>query len=409
MAHPSPTHSKAALRVGVVLGSLLAAGPALAAPDCEALGESEFIALVLDGQAAVDRGNPDTHRGIVEELRGRIPCLAFVPRPRVFADYLVLDALAEFGTGGDWQTPLAAAVRIRPGVDRIVGGAHPISRFTPPDPGAPGERRPVPEGTRVFVDGEAASALPPTGELHLVQVTNNGLWRTQLANDEAVAETFLTEPIEAPLEWTWWGHAGVAVGAGGVSQRRVEGWVVEDDQNAFTPDQDRITAWPAIVARGGASYGLVGIAAELDVGLAGLARPVGSHAQVAVLVGHPSFRLGAGAGVGGSTSVSGVSAALQPGAEPQYVQSTDGMPYVLATAMHLSKRWDGGVTGGFGPAAVRGSMFVGYVRPVSDGDWPLRLGLSGSAQRGWFVVGENAADEVTSVTWRAGFDVGVRR
>lgn len=392
----------------VAFGVLLLVPAPTWAADCEPLDESAFTALVLDGQAAVDRGNPDTHQSVVDELRRRVPCLTFAPRPRVLTDFFVLDALSAFSTGGDWQTPLAAAIRIRPGVDRVVGDAHPMSRFEPP-PTPTSERQPVPAGAQVFVDGEAAAALPPTEELHLVQVNDGGLWRSRLFKDEAVPIAFLTDPIVPPLAWTWWGHAGVAVGPGGVAQRRDPTWVVEGDQVAFTPNLDRLTVWPALVARGGAAYGLLGVTAELDVGLAGLARPVGSHAQFAIVVGTPAIRVGGGAGVGGSTKVEGVNAPIQSDTTPQYTEKTDGMPYVFATATHVSDVWDAGLSAGFGPAALRASLYAGLTNAVNAGQLPLRLGVSGSAQRGWFTLGEVATDEVTTVTWRAGLELGVRR
>lgn len=391
----------------VGLGLALAA-PAHAATECELLEESEFIALVLNGQVAVDRGNPDTQESVVEELRLRIPCLAFAPRPRVFSDYLVLDALSAFARGADWQTPLAAALRVRPGVDRLVGGAHPMARFELTVNNATA-RQPIPTGARVFVDGEPASALPVVGELHLVQITENGLWRSQLFKDAPVPASFLSDPIEAPLTWSWWGHAGAAIGPGGVRQRRSEVWVVEADQAAYIPNQGVLTAWPAIVARGGATYGLLGINAELDVGLVGLTRPIGSHAQIAVVVGKPTLRLGGGAGVGGSTRIQGASGEILPGAAPEYTQSTDSLAYVFATTTHVSNAWDAGLSAGFGPSTLRGGMYVGYAQAEATGAPRLRIGLSSDFQRGTFTLGEAAADGVSTLTWRAGAEVGVRR
>ena len=120
-----------------VMAALTLAGPAAAEPPtCAPLEQTEFRSLVLDAQAAIDRDDAALHATIVEEILERVPCLRFAPSPRLWSEFLVGVAIVEFASGGDWQTTLGAALRIRPTVDRGVGGGHPMATWEPPPTGA---------------------------------------------------------------------------------------------------------------------------------------------------------------------------------------------------------------------------------------------------------------------------------
>lgn len=186
--------------IALFVGVALADKPVKIKPaDCEPLDEAGFRSFVLDAQAALDRDDAALNAQILGELDQRIPCLTFAPAPRVWADLLVSKAIAAFAAQGDWQTPLAAAVRVRPQIDRGVGSAHPIGRWEPPEGGAPVSAGPLPPGVELWVDGVVVTELPPAAGLHLVQRESDGQWISRVLVDEPLAEDWLTGVIVQPL------------------------------------------------------------------------------------------------------------------------------------------------------------------------------------------------------------------
>lgn len=169
--------------------------------DCEPLDEPSFRSFVLDAQAALDRDDAALNGQILVELDERLPCLTFAPAPRVWADLLVSKSIAAFAAQGDWQTPLAAAVRVRPQIDRGVGSAHPIGKWEPPAGEPPLSAGPLPTGVVLWVDGVLATELPPVAGLHLVQRESGGQWVSRVLVNEPIADDWLTGQVVQPLKF----------------------------------------------------------------------------------------------------------------------------------------------------------------------------------------------------------------
>lgn len=375
---------------------------------CESLDESAFIDLVLQGQAAVDAGDAETHESRVAELQARIPCLAFAPRSRLLSEYYVLEALVRFAEGGDWQSALDAALLLRPGADRGVGDAHPMARHPAPE-APPASGIPVPPGRVVYVDGSRALELPSDRGLHLVQVTQGELWRSvRVDAAHPLPEGWFDEPFQVPRVWLWWGHAGVALGPGGTTQKRADGWAFEEGQTPWAPNAAWTTVWPAVVARGAVANGGVGLAAELEFAFAGFSKPVGEHAQVALVAGRSVFA-GVGVGLGGNTRIEGDP--TQPA--PAQVRLTSALPYGYATALAVASRWDGGLSVGVGPSTARASLYAGLAADAPAGATPVRFGLSGSLSQGRYAQagddGPAPGRDLDALSWRFGLEVGIRR
>lgn len=173
-----------------LLAGWLLATPALGAPqECEPLDATGFRDLSVVLRSGVDRGDVELVAAVNQELDARIGCLVFAPEPHAIADVLVLKAIAAYAAEGDWQTPMAAAVRIWPGVDRVVSARHPMASWEPPesrDDGVPANPR-----DRIYVNGLPADTLPPTDQLALVQRTDGTWWNSVWASP--------SEPL--PSDW----------------------------------------------------------------------------------------------------------------------------------------------------------------------------------------------------------------
>ena len=206
--------------ITLLVGIALAEGPPKIKPaDCEPLDEAGFRTFVLDAQSALDRDDAVLNAQILGELDQRMPCLTFAPAPRVWADLLVSKSIAAFAAQGDWQTPLAAAVRVRPQIDRGVGSAHPIGRWEPPAGDAPASAGPLPPGVEMWVDGVVVTELPPVAGLHLAQRHSGGQWITRVLVDEPLPEEWLTGVIVHPLTIAIDGQVSGGWEALGVSQQ----------------------------------------------------------------------------------------------------------------------------------------------------------------------------------------------
>jgi hypothetical protein len=186
---------------------------------CKPLAEEEFVQQAGLAQQALYNDDNEIHKAIVTGLFGRIECLAFVPRPEQWSNLLLGVAIANFSAGTDWETPLTTALYVDPYINRLVGEAHPISSWKPPTRPAPTASL-VPEGIRVFFDGELVSQVPPAGGLHLVQRrTGDGL-DSRLLEGDAIPADWLEVPDLKAGKWDpGWGHVGLNAGLGLFSQR----------------------------------------------------------------------------------------------------------------------------------------------------------------------------------------------
>jgi hypothetical protein len=317
----------------------------------------------------------------------------------------VLDALARFGQPGDWQAPLAAALRIRPSVDRGVGGGHPIARFEvePITASSPGL---APAGMTMFVDGEPASELPPRTGLYLVQLERDGVWKSLLVVDQAVPADWLAQAPTRPAAWTGWGHFVANMAYGGMSQRRDPVWEFEDEDAAFIPEADWGGLWPSMMARGGVSYGLAGLVGELSVGLAGVQRPRGSTAQAAAVVRLGDVVVGAGGGWVGLTAFEGDPGVSTPG-DTAYRSYDEPVGHGLVTVALWGPTVDAGLSAGMGPSVARVVAHAGWALNTGSRGMPWRVGVAGSMLRGSFIQDETL-HTTANTAWRAGVDLGLR-
>lgn len=194
---------------------VLAIASAGAAP-CEPVDELVFRSYVLDAQAAIDRGDVELPEAILDELDQRLPCLTFPPAPRMWADLLVAEAIVEFSRGGDWASPMAAALRIRPRIDRGVGAGHPLATWQPPVLDLQGPLAP-PQAT-FYVDGLQTKRLPPDQGLWLLQKTDGRFWNTLLLRNEPLPEDWVMEPVISPPRLVAWVRGGILLGGGAITQ-----------------------------------------------------------------------------------------------------------------------------------------------------------------------------------------------
>lgn len=249
--------------------------PAQAAPECDPVDEEAFRTLFLDALAALDRDDAALHAQIVAEVRESLPCLTFAPPPRLWADFLVGVAVVEFAQGGDWETPMSAALRIRPSVDRLVSGAHPLNRWEPPaETPPPGPA--LPEDARVWVDGTLATNLPPGQGLYLIQKEDDGWFETRLVENEVVTLDWATSPVERPPRTEMWLYASGGLGLGVVGQiafYETNGSVDEPpDFSDYLPTDAWVGLMPRASADGLASYGRLGVLGHMEIGWGNAAR-----------------------------------------------------------------------------------------------------------------------------------------
>lgn len=230
--------------IGLFVAVALADKPVKIKPaDCEPLDEAGFRSFVLDAQAAMDRDDAALNVQILGELDERLPCLTFAPAPRVWADLLVSKSIAAFAAQGDWQTPLAAAVRVRPQIDRGVGSAHPIGKWEPPAGEPPVSAGPLPSGVVLWVDGVLATELPPVAGLHLVQRESAGQWVSRVVLDEAIPPEWLTGVIVQPLTIVIDGQISGGYELYGVNQHPA--WTSD-----YVADGTTALGGPVLIARG---------------------------------------------------------------------------------------------------------------------------------------------------------------
>ncbi len=220
------------LRVGMVASLLLGGIPLASAGECEPLGEAEFLKKLDAAARAIDDANVEAHQVVTEHLRERIPCLDFVPSPDKWAELMVGIAIVAFVTDEDWQQPLETALHIAPGVDRLVGVSHPIATWEPP-PLVPPTEQVIPEGVRLFYDGEIVTRVPETGGLHLVQLRTGDGISSRLVDNEAIPASWLELPELSKRRWRpGWGYLGLGAGVAYWGQRPSVGgdWLTREDE-----------------------------------------------------------------------------------------------------------------------------------------------------------------------------------
>ncbi|MEZ4237831.1 MAG: hypothetical protein R3F59_17125 [Myxococcota bacterium] len=191
------------LAVALWLASARAARPG----PCEPLDEVAFGGLLERARRSIDREDVMAFESASVELERRLPCLTYVPTREEWASWLVAVAVVDHFRGLDWQTPLATALQVDPGVDRLVGPSHEIARWSP----APSEPGPVvPRRVELFVDGGRAERLPPAHGVHLVQLRQDGALQSLLLRDQAVPAAWLGEAPAAPGGLLLSGAVGLA-------------------------------------------------------------------------------------------------------------------------------------------------------------------------------------------------------
>jgi hypothetical protein len=324
------------------------AGAALAGTRCVPLDEDELRRLVLASQEALDRDDSTTHASIVDEAYARVACLTFAPPPRLWADLLVGVAIARFYRHEDWESPMAAALRAHPSVDRGVGGGHPLATFDPPPVEGTGGL--APEGVDLWVDGIETHTLPAPDGLHLVQRHEGRFWSTRIVQDAAVDPDWLTDRMELPPHLATWGTVSLQVGGG--SARQVPDW--PSDYITFHKQGSGTGGFAATAAA--TFWSPFGIG--LDVSLPGSTKTLGAHASGVALWSHRGLDLGVGGGLVAIDVWEGTGdGAWRP----------VPLPYLLVSAetrLGARARWNLGASAGAGRAVTRFDGRAGYAFPT---------------------------------------------
>lgn len=378
-----------------------------AAPACEALDPSGFRDVSLLLRSGVDRGDDALVDAMIAELDTRIPCLTFAPEPHAWADILVLRAIAAYADGGDWQTPMAAALRIWPAVDRVVSSRHPLSSWEPPP--VPGEGPLAHERARVYVDGLPTDRLPPPGVLSLVQRTDGTWWNSVVVGpDTPLPDGWEADHVvPAPHIAT---RASVAVGFAGIAPFQAPQFETDWIQDIGPGDRPGL----AVGGRGDlittffSPFGVLvtgtGWASQQSPGLDLFASGVWAPRHLVLGVG------------GGTASVETIEG------------PRDGSPLAIQTGIEEIRRvymlryavgvlrldgggdrlaWQVGLAGGGSANATRwsGDAELGLPHRAGRGRWLLAIGFA-SIEGRFEQVGSTAARTLTSGSARAWLSVG---
>jgi hypothetical protein len=371
------------------LGLLLSAGALAKEPHCAPLGEVELRQILLQLRVTVELDDSATHRALVEELEERLPCADFAPSRQLWAEFLVHEALRAFAAGGDWQTPLGAAIRAFPQVDREVGPSHPMATWQPP-PAEPAVGAPelAPAGLLLYVDGEGALALPPATGIHLVQKSDGRWWAGRLVEGEAIEQDWLRAPIQAPVHTALWADLSAFAGASGQAQ-------------SATPAAD-FFADPRSTG-GGAGLRLAGrtsfrspfgVAAEASVPVAPVSTAGAAEGRLGIAVSSgPAW-----ASVGGGLA----DAAATEGAQVHHFRLL--YPDV-AIGARLLDPWslELEASGGAAAAVQTGEARLGLVAPSKS--WRPRIGIRASGTQAQLAQ-EGTDVRVRSSGWAIGAEVG---
>lgn len=360
------------------ISSLLSQASAASREDvCAPLEEPELRALVLDAQSSIDRGDIELPSNILGEVRERLECLAFAPEPRMWADLMVASAIVEFSRGGDWQSPMAAALRIRPAIDRGVGLGHPLAHWVAPPTPAAGA--PVPSGVRLYVDGAPSPVLPPDDGLFLVQKTDGRYWNTLFIYNEPVPMSWVEAPVEQPPRIAAWGRLGFAGGTS--SAQQLPSWLSDVYPNKKSRD-------PAASAHGDLMVTFFSPFGVQTHAMLTLWPTFDTDGWVSAIWARRGLSIGGGPGIASFHIVDlAEEEPLSTQKEPTEVVRSSRLPYLQGHTMLRSgekSRWDILLSVGAGPAVNHYEFGVGMLLPEINGE-RYRLGFLMDARSGHFI------------------------
>lgn len=210
--------------------------------ECEqAFSPAELRAVIGRAKAAIENGDPAAHVRASDELTAGVECLEAQLPSKEWADYLVTEALIKYSekTPG-WEKALKLALELvpdHPDVQDFILDDY----LEPPAPS--GEAKPIPKGMVVFIDGKIVTGqIPPLDGLHVVQVVENGAWKSKLLRGEPFPDHWLqVEPVEPPVperktdQLASWGTVGLYGGFANWSQTRVSDDPSIADRSASGP------------------------------------------------------------------------------------------------------------------------------------------------------------------------------
>ncbi len=355
--------------------ALLVAVAAAWTVGCEPLTEADLADRIHGSLDAIHRADVEGHRAIIRDLEQRLPCLDYVPSPERWAELLVGIAIVEHAAGGDWQAPLATALRIDPDVHLLVGPTHPFRSWSPPIEGGVPERA-VPDGVRIYLDGELVEVVRDTAGIHLAQRRTGDGWTTLLLRGEAVPDAWFEEPDLATSGLRT--HAVVELRPGYTRS----GQAVEPEGSWLA---DQALPRPALGVGARARVGpgeLPGLYADVRIPELPRSRFALGHAGLDLPVG--SWVVQAGGGVGWHEAVDGDGAVLDVVAAP-----TVG----LGVAAEVP-RVDGLVQTTWVPGFARVGALGGFA--IGGGDLRPRVGVDGSWTRAaWEQAGQERSVHTT--------------
>lgn len=374
--------------------ALLLAVPALAQePTCEALTPEELGGRVSIARQALFYEEMGTFAAVAHELEERIPCLTAVPAPEVWAQHLVSLAVLAYAQDGDWQTPLASALRVHPSVDRGVGATHPIAQWSAPYEDT-GTLSPVPRGVTVHIDARKVSYVPALKGPHLVQVERGGVLRSAFLVDQPIPAEWLPVPAaELPTPSTdsragdsiGWLAVSAGLGWRGGSQR------VETPGDFLADDS------------GGVPFAGIGVIGQMTV-----AGPVGLTIEGAAQLAE--FPLVAGGSVGLGLVSDALTATVGAALIADSVRVLDSdLPLVaLAPALMVGTTpgaMDGRVELAWAPAVSRIAVNSGI--KLGAGTLAPRIGLHGAWSQAHLVQADSGR-AINVGGWQAAATFGVR-
>ena len=355
------------------------------AQDCDEGKGPDLETAVAEARAAIYEADADGHDAVIGRVFAQLGCLESVPDPELWAKLLLGHAISSFSTGGDWESPLTTALRIQPDIDRLVGAGHPIASFTPPPP--PEQGAEVPEGVRLYVDGERVSHLPAPVGLHLLQLRDGDGWRNVLAKDEAVPEAWLVERSLGREARHPFAVVSAAVGGGAV--------LLDTSESVdFVEGYD--------------SAGLqVGGRAHASVPIAGPVSIAGD-----AWVGWSPGGLGVGGYLGPGLLLGPVEVSAGPALQAVPLTDSDGTRLSLLPLPALRVLWrsngrfqvDAGLGGGATAAAAAAWAQAGLSGP---GRFTWRAGLDARMHLGFYEAEADATQTATAGIWTVTAQIGL--
>ena len=247
----------------------------------------------------------------------------------------------------------------------------------------------MPEGVRLYVDGQQVRFLPEMAGMHLVQLRTGDGWRSLLLRDG-----------EIPSEWLDVGELGFASKVNVRVDAGLTGGAALWSQSTETPGTfltDDSTTGPGVgVAARGSVGRSNGLGAYWDVGLPNLPNFVGTSIQGGgqMLAGPMEFYAGAGA--------------LQSQATAND-QPQNAFLWFPSLGAGITTQGDlpidGRVLAGFTPALLQTAVNTGVT--LGNGGMRIRLGGELLWRKTKWQQGESGREVVTNAT-NAGLNIGVR-